>query len=167
MRPRGAGTLRIDVTDEITRDLAATIERALDDYPLHSVEIICDSIGGSWDASVRIFECLAAHDKRVAAFIHKAHSGAALIAMAADHRQIDPCGHFLLHMPRGEATAAQLEAIADAKAALIASRCRMPQQRIRKLMEATTIIDAAQALHLGLATEVPGMKSATTPTVFL
>ncbi len=167
MRPLGSGSLQLHVTGEITRDLAATIERAIDEYPSHSVDVVCDTVGGDWAASRRIFECLVAHDKRVTAHISRAQSGGALIVMAADIRRMSPAGTFFLHWPRGDVAQARLDEIAATKAGLIASRSRVPATKLLRWMRENTWLDAEQALHYGLATEVPGMKSPSSVTVFL
>jgi len=107
------------------------------------------------------------HGRRVTAFIRKAASGGALIVMAADHRQLDPHGHFFLHRPQGKCPAATLDEIANAKATLMASRCRVPAARLRKWMDDTTTISARQALSYGLVDEVQGLTRPQLPTVFL
>ncbi|GEP61043.1 ATP-dependent Clp protease proteolytic subunit [Reyranella soli] len=166
MRPPGIGVLSVEI-GEITRDLAATIENALADYPSHSVSLNVDSVGGDWNASRRIFEAIVAHDKRVSAQIAKAYSGAALIVMAADRRVMPPHGTFFLHWPAGDTTQAYLADVAAKKAELIASRCRVPTTRLLRLMRENSLLDAEQALHYGLVHAVPGMKSPSNVTVFL
>jgi ATP-dependent protease ClpP protease subunit len=168
MRPLGQGTLRIDLTDDITPALAAAIDTAMDEHSHRSIEIICHSDGGCWHSSRRIFQRLVSHDKRVTARISKAHSGAALIMMAADHREMAPCGTLFLHWPASnDATPAYLADVAETKARLIATRARVPVTRLLRWMQGNTLFSAERALHCGLVDAVPGLRPPSTPTVYL
>lgn len=169
MRPAGVGTLRIEVSGEINLELADLVERALAAYPSHTAEVDIDTGGGRWDASLSIFTNLANHARLVTAHIRRAASGGALIAMTADVRQMDPCGSFYLHWPNSAygATAAELDAVANAKAALMAGRCQVPAARFLRWMKETTTIDAKRALSYGLATQVPGLSKPKLPVVFI
>jgi len=167
MRSAGVGVLRVEVTDDITGEMAAAITRAVAAYPGRSIEIEIDTPGGDWSASRSIFETLQHHGRRVTALIQRAASGGALIAMSADHRQMHPTGHFFLHRPSGAYTKATLDGIADRKAALMAGRCRIPAARIRRWMDENTTLDAGRALSVGLVDEVPGLPKPRHPIVFL
>jgi ATP-dependent protease ClpP protease subunit len=167
MRPDGVGVLRLDISGEITRELADTVSRYVAAHRDYSIEITVDSEGGDWSASLSIFECLRHHGRRVSAIIEKAASGAALIVMSADYRQMSPSGHFFVHRPNGAYGKATLDEIADAKASLMAGPCRVPAARIRRWMDATTIITAERALAYGLVDEVPGLPKPKHPVVFL
>lgn len=167
MRPVGAAVLQIDVTGEITLELAHAVERALDTYPAHSVELVVDTRGGRWDASRHIFECLVAHSKRVTAFVERAYSGGALVVMGADFRQMNPNGTFLLHWPTSDYGATSgFDEVAATKAKLMARACRIPTTRFLRWMRETTTIDAKRALAYGLVDAVPGLPKPL-PTVFL
>jgi hypothetical protein len=72
-----------------------------------------------------------------------------------------------LHWPNGDFTKAYLDEVADAKAAAMASCCRIPKERFLRWMEAETRIDAVRALDVGLVDEVPGMIKPRLPVVFL
>ncbi|MPZ31448.1 MAG: hypothetical protein GEV13_10700 [Rhodospirillales bacterium] len=168
MRPLGVATLQLEVVTEISPEIADLVVRAVATYPNHHVEIAIDTIGGDWAASLAIYTALANHKRRVTAHCVKAASSGALIAMSADIRHLDPAGHFFLHMPSGPtATSAQLDKIADAKAAMMASRCRIPAKRIRLWMEKNTFIPAQRALQYGLVDAVPGLVKPELPVVFL
>ena len=162
MRPLGVASLRIDITSEITPDMADAVVRALAQYPQHHAELYIDTGGGSWDASYAIFAALNHHARRVNAYIVRAGSGGALIACAADHRTIDPSGYFFVHMPwrpdGGPLSQQQRDSIAFVKAQLMASRCPVPAERIVKLMSENTTINARRALDIGLAHACPGME---------
>jgi ATP-dependent protease ClpP protease subunit len=159
--------LHLEVTEEITVGLAACVARNLEAYPEHSVEVAIDTIGGDWAASVWIFTSLRDHSGHVTGFIREASSGGALVAMAADFRQLHPHGHFFLHRPQGNLPEARLDEMANLKAALMASRCRVPAVRIRRWMDETTTIDASRALDIGLVHNVPGLPKPKLPVVFL
>jgi len=168
MRPLGIAALQLEVVTEITADTADLIVRAVASYPAHHIQIDIDTIGGSWDASVAIFTSLTNHKRRVTARCKVAASGGALIAMSADVRELDPGGHFFLHMPSGPGvTAARIDQLANAKATLMASRCRIPAKRIRRWMAENTFIAPQRALSYGLATSVPGLTPPDTPMIFL
>ena len=167
MRPVGVGTLQLEITDEITRVLASIISRHVATYPDYSIEVEVDAPGGDWNASVEIFYALKNHARRVTAHIQKASSGGALVVMAADVRRLDLTGHFFLHRPAGPCSKAILDKIADDKARLMASGCRVPAARIRRWMEETTVIGAEHALAYGLVDEVPGLPKPRNVMVFL
>lgn len=168
MRPLGVATLQLEVVTEIDAATADLIVRAAAEYPNHHIEIDIDTIGGDWNASLAIFTALANHKRRVTARCMKAASGGALIAMAADVRHLDPAGHFFLHMPSGPtATAAQLDELANRKAEMMASRCRIPAKRIKLWMEENTFIHAQRALEIGLVDAVPGLTKPGNAMVFL
>ncbi len=167
MRPVGIGVVRIELTVEIDATLADMVARACAEHPNHSLEIVLDAPGGDWSASLAIFTNLKAHGRRVTALIERAASGGALVVMACDVRKLQPWGHFWLHRPQGPYPQAILDGIADRKAALMASGCRVPASRIRKWMDEVTTIDAKRALSYGLATEVPGLSAPKHLAVFL
>jgi ATP-dependent protease ClpP protease subunit len=167
MRPLGVGVLQLEITAEIDAAMAGMVSRSVAMYPGYSIEMQVATDGGDWAASLSIFTNLKNHKYRVSAFISKASSGGALIVMAADYRRLDPHGHFWLHRPQGNLPAAKIDEIANAKAALMASRCRVPAARIRGWMDAVTTIDARRALSYGLVDEVPGLPKPKLPTVFL
>ena len=132
MRPEGIGVLQLTVDREIDAELADTVSRYSASCPAHSIEIAVDTEGGDWASSLAIFSSLKNHGRRVTARIQRASSGGALIIMAADVRILDPSGHIFLHMPSGPYPAAALDEIADKKAMLMAARCRVPADRIRR-----------------------------------
>jgi ATP-dependent protease ClpP protease subunit len=169
VRPAGAGTLRLEIAEEITPATADYVERNLAAYPGHSVEITVNTVGGDWSASRRIFRSIESHGRRVTAIIEKASSGGALIAMAADYRKMQPWATFFLHQPNGHGrySRATLASIANEKAALMASGCRIPAARLRRWMDETTTINARRALDIGLVHEVPGLTKPRRTVVFL
>lgn len=170
MRPIGVGVLQLEVADEITGEMADTIARYAAAHPDREIELAVDTIGGDWSASLRIFNTLKNHSRRVTANIRKAASGGALIVMAADHRRMDPHGHFYLHAPSGTTgyvAKSQLDAVAARKAELMASRCGIPATRLRRWMDEVTTLDARRALDIGLVHEVPGLSPPRHRVVFL
>jgi ATP-dependent protease ClpP protease subunit len=168
IRPRGVGIVKMEIADDIVAETADMVASAVAEYPDHEIEFTLAAPGGDWHASATIFDALCNHTRRVTAIIERAASGGALIALAADVRVLHPHGFFYLHMPRGPYAKAVLDAIAAKKASLMASRLpHMPAARLRRMMEATTTIDAERALHYGLATDVPGLPKPQHVTVFL
>jgi ATP-dependent protease ClpP protease subunit len=167
VRPLGVGVLKLEITAEIDAAMAGMVARAVATYPGHSIEVAIDTIGGDWNASCWIFTSLENHARRVTAFIIMAASGGALVAMGADLRRLHPAGHFFLHRPHGNFPEARIDEIANAKATLMASRCRIPAARIRRWMDEETTIHAARALSYGLVDEVPGLPKPKLPVVFL
>ncbi len=167
MRPAGTGVLRFDVDSEITPALADALSRHVAAYPAYEIEMTVDTEGGDWAASVSIFTTLKNHGRRVVARIKRASSGGALIAMAADTRQLDRNGYFFLHWPRGDASRADIDRVAGEYAALMSSRCRVPAKILRRWMASTTTIGAKRALDVGLVDAVPGMTGPKLPVVFL
>lgn len=167
MRPEGVGILQLEATREIDAEMADVVSRYAAAFPGHSIEIAVDTEGGDWAASLAIFGSLKRHRRRVTARIQRASSGGALIIMAADLRILAPTGFIFLHRAQGDYPAATLDKITDQKAALMASRCRVPADRIRRWMDANTTIRAERALEYGLVDEVPGRTKPTRPVVFL
>lgn len=167
MRPVGVGILQLEVTSEIDAEMADVVSRYTATYPAHSIEIKVDTEGGDWAASLAIFGSLKHHRRRVTARIQQASSGGALIVMGADIRILDPSGHIFLHRPSGPYSTPTLDEIANVKAALMAGRCRVPANRIRRWMDANTTIRAERALEYGLVDEVPGLPKPVRPVVFL
>lgn len=167
MRPEGVGILQLEVTREIDADMADVVSRYASAYPAHSIDLMVDTEGGDWAASLAIFTRLKAHGRRVTARIEKASSGGALIIMAADIRILSLSGFIFLHQAQGDHPKGTLDEITDQKATLMAARCRVPANRIRRWMDENTTIRAKRALECGLVDEVPGLPKPTRRVVFL
>lgn len=166
MRPEGIAPLRLDI-GTVDATLADVVVRSIAQYPGHHVELSVKSEGGDWAAAVAIFDSLKGHGRRVTASIQRAASAGALIVMAADYRVLSPAGHFWLHMPVGPYPQAKLDQIADTKATLMATGCRVPATTIRKWMREVTTLDARRALNVGLVDEVLGLPQPKHHVVFL
>lgn len=167
MRPAGVGVLQLEIADEITGEMADTIARYAAADPDREIEVYVDTPGGDWSSSVGIFTALKNHGRRVVANIRRAASGGALIALAGDYRRMDPDGYFFLHRPSGDYPKATLDDIANRKAGLMASRCRVPATRLRDWMDRTVTIGAKRALDIGMVDEVPGLPRPRHPVVVL
>lgn len=169
-RPAGIGILQLEIAGEIDQAMAEYVERAIASYPTRSVEVEIDCIGGDWAATLRIFTALVDHDRLVTAHISKAESGGALVALAADVREMRPDGHFFVHWPRptaGHVAQSALDAVARSKANLMAGRCRVPAGRFLDWMKNASYIDAKRAVAIGLVHDVDGLRRPTHPVVFL
>lgn len=169
MRPAGSGVLKLEITEVITPEWADAVSRYVSKYPDYEIDMLVDTVGGNWAASHSIFFSLVDHPRRVNAEIRLASSGGALVSMAADFRRLSPSGSFFVHWPVADepVPAELLQQIAEKKAALMASRCRIPANRLLQWMKAETRIDAPRALACGLVHEVPGLAKPKHAMVFL
>lgn len=143
----------------------AVIAAALKSAGSDPITVHVNSEGGHATEGLAIYEALRAHPGHVRVMIEGvAASAASLIAMSGDTREIRGSGYVMIHDPMitGASGAAKdmrrnaelLESLSGRYAEIYAQRSGQPVDEIRRLMDAETWMDAADALELGFVTDV-------------
>lgn len=143
----------------------AAVAAALKAAGASPVTVHINSEGGHATEGLAIYEALRAHPGRVHVTIEGvAASAASLIAMAGETREIRKSGFVMIHDPlmSGASGAAKdmrrnaelLENIAESYAAVYAERAGLQPEEARRLMEAETWLNAADALELNFVTDI-------------
>ncbi|WP_167631572.1 head maturation protease, ClpP-related [Mariprofundus ferrooxydans] len=137
------------------------------------INVRINSGGGSVIEGVAIYNALMRHPARINGFIDSvAASIASLIAMACDHLTIYDTSMMMVHRASAGAggTADELRQCADVLdmidkmlARTYAGKTGKSSDEIMALLDATTYMDAAQALDLGFVDEIAAMGDGQTP----
>lgn len=129
-----------------------------------NITVWLNSPGGDVFASAQIYNMLRAYKGKVTVKIDSlAASAASVIAMAGDEVQISPAGMLMIHNPStvamGDHTELEkaIDMLAEVKNSIITAyqqRTGLSRNKLSKLMEDETWMDATKAIELGFADEM-------------
>jgi ATP-dependent protease ClpP protease subunit len=164
-RPRGEGdAIHIELVGAIGEgaNSADAIIAQIRAAEGRSIALTIDSDGGNVEQGLRIYHALVSHPFAVFANITgHANSMAAIIALAADHREIAADGSMLLHQPalptgtRAEAgnlrrLATRLDGLTDDFSAIVATRAGVSLEIARTWIDDAFTFNAGEAIGAGL-----------------
>lgn len=175
-RPAPAGTEPLLV--EIVGDIGELGRRAVDLVPQieaadAAIVVEIDSAGGNVDDAMAIYNALARHPFAVFANIENARSAAAIVALAADVRLIDPAGEVLLHPMTSSLENANVRDLLDHSkrmldltldcAKIVAARTGVPIHAAQTWLSRETRFGAGDAITSGLAHGLNEYRAPSTP----
>jgi ATP-dependent protease ClpP protease subunit len=160
-RAPGNGVVDLEIVSPITPEGSRNFVAAVSDAEGQTIALSIDSEGGDLIGALAAYAALPRHDALVEVYIRQAHSAAAIIALAGDHRIIASDGSVMLHSPTIDANgldaadlrhrAAELERLSGEMAAIVAAATANYFEVAIEWIEAETWFSAGQAIMAGLA----------------
>jgi ATP-dependent Clp endopeptidase proteolytic subunit ClpP len=153
------------IDGEITENYHLTVKKELEANASADVIVIhIQSPGGSVYAGYNTYHVLKSSGKRIKSIIEgEAQSMATFISLAGDEIEIRNPSVYMIHNPssgiKGDADmmisgASELRNIENDMAEAYAIRTKLPVEKVKEMMKATTVLNAKDAVRLGFADRV-------------
>lgn len=153
------------IDGEITENYHLTVKKELEANADASVIVLhIQSPGGSVYAGYNTYHVLKSSGKRIKSIIEgEAQSMATFISLAGDEIEIRNPSVYMIHNPssgiQGDADmmisgASELRNIENDMAEAYAIRTKLPVEKVKEMMKATTVLNAKDAVRLGFADRV-------------
>lgn len=153
------------IDGEITENYHLSVKKELEANASADVIVIhIQSPGGSVYAGYNTYHVLKSSGKRIKAIIEgEAQSMATFISLAGDEIEIRNPSVYMIHNPssgiQGDADmmisgASELRNIENDMAEAYAMRTKLPVEKVKEMMKATTVLNAKDAVRLGFADRV-------------
>lgn len=153
------------IDGEITENYHLNVKKELEANADASVIVLhIQSPGGSVYAGYNTYHVLKSSGKKIKAIIEgEAQSMATFISLAGDEIEIRNPSVYMIHNPssgiQGDADmmisgASELRNIENDMAEAYATRTKLPVEKVKEMMKATTVLNAKDAVRLGFADRV-------------